>query len=81
MVETSETGVSIFARPLAALVDLASEIGVILPTEFVAEFPGELTGIVSLLGGLPDFSLAERSRPPTLLLTFDAGLPLKYTCQ
>lgn len=48
-----------------------------LPTDFGAELIVDLAGMESLLGGLADFSLAERSRTLTLLLTVDVDLPLK----
>lgn len=48
-----------------------------LPTDFGAELTVDLAGMESLLGGLADFSLAERSRTLTLLLTVDVALPLK----
>lgn len=75
--ETSETGVSDFPWLVADLVTLASEMGVMLPTSFDAGVAADLAGIESLLGGLAGLSLPERSRTPTLLLTLDAGLPLK----
>lgn len=71
--ETSEAGVSLFTD----LLDLASEIGVMLPSSFGAGVPAGLGGLESLLGGLAGLSLPERSRTPTLLLRVDAGLPLK----
>ena len=74
--ETPETGVSFFPRLLAGVFALASEIGVILPTDFGTVLTGDLAGIESLLGGLADFSFPESSRTPTLLLTLDGGLPL-----
>lgn len=48
-----------------------------LPTDFGAELTVDLAGMESLLGGLADFSLAERSRTLTLLLRVDVDLPLK----
>lgn len=54
-----------------------------LPPSFGLEVAGALAGIESLLGGLalPDFSLPEKSRTLTLLLTLEAPklLPLKRT--
>lgn len=47
-----------------------------MPTDFGAELTVDLAGMESLLGGLADFSLAERSRTLTLLLTVDVDLPL-----
>lgn len=52
-----------------------------LPTNFGAGLVVDLAGIESLLGGLAGLSLPERSRTPTLLLTLDAGLPLKMVYQ
>lgn len=42
-----------------------------------------LAGLENLLGGLalPDLSLAEKSRTPTLLLTVEAFPPLKQKCE
>lgn len=72
--ETSETGD--FPWLAADLFTLASEIGVILPTDLGAVLTEDLEGTDSLLGGFADFSLPEKSRTATLLLTFDVGLPL-----
>lgn len=73
--ETSEAGVSLF--PWLLVVLRTSDIGVMLPTNFRAGLT-VLVGIDSLLGGLVDLSLADRSRTPTLLLTLDTDLlPLK----
>ena len=55
---------------------LASDIGVIVPTNFGDGVIVDLVGIESLLGGLADFTL-ERSRTPTLLLTLGVALPLR----
>lgn len=63
---TSETGVSFFPQIRTELLALASEIGVISPTIFGTGLTVDLAGIESLLGGLPDFSLLERSRTLTL---------------
>lgn len=61
--------------------DLASEIGVIV-VSLGAGLGVDLAGMESLLGGLlDDFSLAERSRTPMLLLTVDAGRPLNKDSQ
>lgn len=75
--EISERGVSLFRWVIDNLLALVSEIGVMLPTDFGAELTVDLAGMESLLGGLADFSLAERSRTLTLLLTVDVDLPLK----
>jgi hypothetical protein len=61
---------------------LTSEIGVMLPPSFgtglTVDLAGiDLAGIDSLLGGLADLSLLDRSRTPTLLLTLDVEIPLK----
>lgn len=50
-----------------------------LPTAFGLGVADALTGLESLLGGLAldDFSLPEKSRTPTLLLTVGVLLPLK----
>ena len=79
--ETSETGVSFFGWPLTDLFALASEIGLIVPTDLGTGLTVDLTGIESLLGGFPNLSFPERSRTLALLLTLDAGLPLKDTSQ
>lgn len=78
----SETGVLILVWgpcPLPDLLDLVSEIGVMLPTSFELGVADPLTGMESLLGGLAleDLSLPEKSRTPTLLLTFGVLLTLK----
>ena len=50
-----------------------------LPTSFGLGVATDLAGMESLLGGLalPDLSLPEKSRTPTLLLTLGVILPLK----
>lgn len=64
--ETSETGVSLFAWVTADLLDLTSEIGVIQPTDFGAGVTVDFVGIESLLAGFTDLPLPDRSR--TLML-------------
>lgn len=71
--ETSESGVWL----LSDLFALASEIGVIMPTDLGTGLVVDLEGIESLLGGFPDLSFPETSSTLTLLLTVDASLPLK----
>lgn len=76
--EMSDMGVSLLPWPLAdLLLVLVSEIGVMLPDSFGPGVADDLAGIESLLGGLADLSLPERSRTPTLLLTLEGGLTLK----
>lgn len=77
VLETLETGVSLFPWPVAELLTLASEIGVMLPASFGTGRTVDLAGMESLLGGLTDLSLLERSRTPTLLLTLAVEIPLK----
>ena len=79
--ETSKTGVSFFVWLLTDLFARASEIGEIVPTDLGTGLTLDLTGIESLLGGFPNLSFPERSRTLTLLLTLDAGLPLKDISQ
>lgn len=67
----------LFTELVVDFFDLASEIGVMFPTSFGAGVALDFVGIDILLGGLAGFSLPERSRTPTLLLTVDAGFPLK----
>lgn len=76
---TSESGVSLFAWVLADLRARASDIGVMLLTSLVVLLAFDFAGTESLLGGFAGLSLPERSRTPTLLLTDDGGLALKYT--
>ena len=71
--ETTESGVSLFPVDLFAL---ASDMGVVFPTDLGAGLAVDFAGMDSRLGGFADFSLPERSSTPTLLLTLDAILPL-----
>lgn len=47
-----------------------------MPSGLEAGLAIDLEGTDSLLGGFADFSLPERGRAATLLLTLDAGLTL-----
>lgn len=75
--ETSDRGVSLLPCALTDRLALVSEIGVMLPTAFGTEPTVDLAGTESLLGGLPAFSLPDRSRTLTLLLVGASVLPLE----